>query len=170
MWFWFQPNCLCYPHPSNTVILSWKPQMNYRNNIGLIHFSFSQDSKNPADDDSTHYSDVTWGPWRLQPLATRLLVQQHVETAGWQPKKLQSSALLALSEGNQRWTDVSLHRRLVMRKVFVCHDVKMFRSNPKKDIWILTQFLLNMVLIKSTPHTKNSSPFNWYGLPLIQHG
>ena len=28
----------------------------------------------------THYSDVTWGSWRLNYPATRLLIQQHVQT------------------------------------------------------------------------------------------
>ena len=50
---------------------------------------------------ATCYNDFTWAWWLKKSLTTRMVVQQFVEAM---TRKSQSSALLAVLEGNSSWT------------------------------------------------------------------
>ena len=67
-----------------------------------------------------HFNYVIWGLWYIHWRAGRLFVQWLVQTY---KQTHHSSTLSAPSEGIRRSSVDSLHKGLMMRKVFLCPDV-----------------------------------------------
>ena len=79
-----------------------------------------------------HYSGVTWAPWRLKAPTNRLFIQQPVHANN---SKYQSSASLALCDGNPLVIWGSPQKGPVMRKLFPYHHGMGIRSTQMYFTW-----------------------------------